>query len=643
MGIREKSDFNLQFVSFSCALLALLFFAAAKNYTLDWRERRVVKRKLKEARKHIEEMAQTKKVRRRSMSFLDEQPEVSDDSSAESKRWQRRRWSSGACRAQLQSWSESEGESDDSKNQTPQTSRRRRGWKRFIAALPLMPLATAYVVVRLGWDVFELLVFCTIDALLNAAAHSLSTVRTAAATMHTIVTGLVTRLNLKQRMVDAAILITETTVVWAFNTGLPAIGSFISYLLARCTDFGCWWQETGGPVLRDFTELAVLDYIVPACSATAAGISATYWRVCWLARQIWKAARILSRDLMCDLVLLWQWIGAVSGWLKHHRHWLRPVLLMLLPSSERIRMVKAFVSGVMAPWICTKAVLAYERAWRPAFRVCMLAGDCAIQFLVGSAILLFSRIQTSTVWARLVPLLKQSKNALIAGIRLVKHFSATVIPGVVEVYLRMQALLAKYSWLIQYSHAAYSRAREMILPRMQAMAAHASQLWAFTVSYMGRLASGILVARLRRIAWTVATSFFRHLCGAWQGATVHMSRLLQRLQPLRLLAKTHAWILSSELVSYVHHLASSYWQQLLVHISTIAAGLWPIAIQGWRDSIQVLVEMCRQLAAAVDLAVATIGDLIVDFARRSTVHSNSLSGRTSSVYGSDGLPEKKKL
>ncbi|KAJ1958749.1 hypothetical protein EC988_000116 [Linderina pennispora] len=390
------------------------------------------------------------------MSFVDEQSEVSDDSSGESKRRRRRRrWSSGACHAQLQPWLESEEESDDSNGQTLQTSRRRRGWKRFIAALPLMPLATAYVVVRLGWDVFELLVFCTIDALLNAAAHSVSTVHTAVTTMRTLVTGLVTRLNLKQRMIDAAILITETTVVWAFNTGLPAIGSFISYLLARCTDFGCWWQETGGPVLRDFTELAVLDYIVPACSATAAGISATYWRVCWLARQIWKAARILGWDLMCDLALLWQWIGAVSGWLKHHRHWLRPALLMLLPSSERIRMVKAFVSGVMAPWICAKAVLAYERAWRPAFRACVLAGDCAIH--------------------------------------------------------------------------------------------------------------------------------------------------------------------------------------------TIAAGLWPIAIQGWRDSIQVLVEMCRQLAAAVDLAVATIGDLIVDFARRSTVHSNSLSGRTSSVYGSDGLPEKKML
>ncbi|KAJ1860754.1 hypothetical protein LPJ57_006627, partial [Coemansia sp. RSA 486] len=112
MGLREKTDFNLQIISLGCAILVILVLSASRHYTSDWRERRLFRRQLAETQQRLASTAQE-----------------------------------------------------------PRAGSRRR-WKRFVAALPLMPLATAYVIVRLGWDVFELLVFCSIDFVRALATRS---------------------------------------------------------------------------------------------------------------------------------------------------------------------------------------------------------------------------------------------------------------------------------------------------------------------------------------------------------------------------------------------------------------------------------------------------------------------------------------
>ncbi|KAJ2825688.1 hypothetical protein IWW50_002736 [Coemansia erecta] len=121
MGLREKTDYNLQLVSLGCVLAVVLVLTAARRYTSDWRERREFRRHLASTQRRL---AQT--TRRNSTGGISAVQRTTL-----------------ARRATVTS-------TNDSPSVDSSGVRHRRRWKRFIAAVPLMPLATAYVAVRIG-------------------------------------------------------------------------------------------------------------------------------------------------------------------------------------------------------------------------------------------------------------------------------------------------------------------------------------------------------------------------------------------------------------------------------------------------------------------------------------------------------------
>ncbi|KAJ1724430.1 hypothetical protein LPJ61_005740, partial [Coemansia biformis] len=170
MGLREKTDVDLQLISLGCAVLTLLVLVVARRYTADWRERRGFRRHL--AATH----------RRLTQGTEPAHDQVSVDA-------------------------------------TSPPGRARRRWKRFIAAAPLVPLATAYVVARIGWDVFEVLVFCSIDLLRDASAGAVSAIQALARATRGYTYEAWGRLDVSRRVAFTVVAVIEGSVGWLFTVG----------------------------------------------------------------------------------------------------------------------------------------------------------------------------------------------------------------------------------------------------------------------------------------------------------------------------------------------------------------------------------------------------------------------------------------
>ncbi|KAJ2804216.1 hypothetical protein H4R21_001727, partial [Coemansia helicoidea] len=187
MGVRERTDANLQLVSLGCAVTVVLALAAARRYTGDWRERRGFRRQLAATQKRL---------------------------------------TAGP--------------------QTEQRRQQRRKWKRFVAAAPLAPLVAAYIAVRVGWGVFEVLVFSAIDVLCDTAAglRPLPTraLAWAAAAWR--------RMDARRRAEAAVVAVVVGTVGRLLAAGLPA--------LTRGAAWTRRWIRRAGPAFGAAAEAAVL-------------------------------------------------------------------------------------------------------------------------------------------------------------------------------------------------------------------------------------------------------------------------------------------------------------------------------------------------------------------------------------------------
>ncbi|KAJ1841227.1 hypothetical protein LPJ73_006183, partial [Coemansia sp. RSA 2703] len=324
MGLREKTDFNLQAVSLACALLVILILCAARHYTSDWRERRLFKRRLAETRQRLTPDKDNVSVDSPDWMLRHQQTLQSGDNAPSND------ISAGG------GVSESNGITNIKQRNSPHRDVRqkyrnptgkRRQWKRFVAALPLMPLATAYIAARLGWDVFELLVFCAIDVVRDATSRSLVMAQVLAIHARDYGADLAARLEVGRRTQEMVISIVENTVVWLFQVVFPAIGE----LLARCGEwtrrFIAWWIETGGPRVRDIVEEVVLNHLVPTYHHLAMSLAYIYQRTVWFGGRTIEAVYVLGMDLVHDVNAIGNMVRTFALWISSdERWWFNPAL-----------------------------------------------------------------------------------------------------------------------------------------------------------------------------------------------------------------------------------------------------------------------------------------------------------------------------
>ncbi|KAJ1663256.1 hypothetical protein EV178_005146 [Coemansia sp. RSA 1646] len=335
MGLREKADFNLQAITLFVALLTVLFLCAARHYTSDWRERRVF-------RKHL-----------------------------------------------VRTQTRLKHNNNNNNKEVPKDKRDgRRQWKRFVAALPFMPLATAYVCVRIGWDLFELLVFCTIDGTRETAISAVQSTQALTVFAYTQSTRILVGLDVKRRAQDALIAVIENTVVWLFNTAFPKIGMLGDRCAQQLRAFACWWAERGGPWLRDAIEHLVLNGIVPAYGWCSSALIAVYARTLWLGVRCVQAASILANDIARDVAIAYAWAASVVSWLTSLQRWwftsrwMHFISYYVVASAERVEKIclcRGFDDGALA--------------MRDVYRQLIVAMDAAVA-MVGDLVVELARRNT---------------------------------------------------------------------------------------------------------------------------------------------------------------------------------------------------------------------------------------------------------
>ncbi|KAJ2783692.1 hypothetical protein GGI18_003496, partial [Coemansia linderi] len=372
MGLREKTEFSLQTASLVSAVAFLLFFWAARHYTSDWRERRVFKRRLVD-------------THRRLTTGKDER-----------------------VGGRLQ-------------------------WKRFVAAVPLVPLATAYVAVRLGWDVFELLVFCSIDFSRHASVRTVEALVAGSAWVHASAAEVARRLDAGRRLQDAVIAVVEGAVVWLFHSLFPAVARAAGWARGCGEALVRWWERVDGAVwLRDAVEAAVLEGIVPAADALWRGGAAVAGRSAWLVGRAVEAAAILGADVARDLRLLAACAAVVADWLACDRRWWRDPLIRVAAvrvatmGADCLRLLHRWLAVWVAPRLADALCLLWA-AGRSAMCACGHLVDTLLQSALGAAVrlggLLAPLATRAWVWLQRVDFLR----GLARGLRALGHCAGTVV------------------------------------------------------------------------------------------------------------------------------------------------------------------------------------------------------------------------
>ncbi|KAJ2565359.1 hypothetical protein IW140_005351 [Coemansia sp. RSA 1813] len=348
MGLREKADFNLQAITLFVALLTVLFLCAARHYTSDWRERRVF-------RKHL-----------------------------------------------VRTQTRLKHNNNNNNKEVPKDKRDgRRQWKRFVAALPFMPLATAYVCVRIGWDLFELLVFCTIDGTRETAISAVQSTQALTVFAYTQSTRILVGLDVKRRAQDALIAVIENTVVWLFNTAFPKIGMLGDRCAQQLRAFACWWAERGGPWLRDAIEHLVLNGIVPAYGWCSSALIAVYARTLWLGVRCVQAASILANDIARDVAIAYAWAASVVSWLTSLQRWwftsrwMHFISYYVVASAERVEKICRMLMDGILPRCLSVIRQAYMHILLPFGRHISWYGDQVIQAVLGAGVHIYKGLLLS--------------------------------------------------------------------------------------------------------------------------------------------------------------------------------------------------------------------------------------------------------
>ncbi|KAJ2499678.1 hypothetical protein GGH96_003341 [Coemansia sp. RSA 1972] len=595
MGLREKTDFNLQLISLGCVLAVVLVLVAARRYTSDWRERREFRRLLASTQRRL---AQT--TRRRSAG----------DIHAVHRTVAGRRATVTAA---------------STSNNTPGTRQQRRRWKRFVAAVPLMPLATAYVAVRVGWDVVEVLVFCAIDVVRDGAGRAAAAARAAAIATYAGVWVLWRRLELQQRAADVVVVVIEATVGWVFNTGAPAIARAV-HAISRWIHGGAeWWVEHGGPMLRDAIEVTVLEYIVPAAAATWHAAVATFDRTLWLTAQMWEALAILAADLLRDLRAVWSGIAVVWVWMtSRQRWWFDPRLAHILQRQlVRMRQIREQAVNHMLPWCATAVetvvVWLYMDVLCPAFSSLALAGDWLLQHTAGLGVhLCQAMLVVGSALARLWSGMARASARVFAwlrpAVRTVAAHTRRVVIWVGPIAVSTAAMCNEMYMRIQ---------DVLVVPLARAIAAGATGTW----HRLQALEPWI------QTAWQwiqcYGTLIFRYIFTAIQtaGHRVHplLVLLLRTLQTQHErwwhIVRSYGWDACMEMLTG-GSAVGAHVQLVMQWIQEQLALLWPGLQRASRDGGRAMADVYVQLVALVDAVVALVGDLVVNYARRNAVHGS---------------------
>ncbi|KAJ2552348.1 hypothetical protein EV175_003348 [Coemansia sp. RSA 1933] len=578
MGLREKADFNLQAVTLFMALVAALFLCAARHYTSDWRERRVF-------RKHLD----------RTKSRL------KHDDDAREKR-------SG-----------------------------RRQWKRFVAALPFMPLATAYVGVRIAWDLFELLVFWTIDVARHTATKTAQSMYSLAVLAYAQSTRLLVELDVKRRAQDVLIAVVENTVVWLFSTAFPAVGALGDRCAQQLSMFSWWWAERGGPWLRDAIELVVLEGIVPAYGLCSSALQSVYARSLWLASRCVHAATILATDLAHDVAIACAWIAAAVAWIAAYQRWcfdsrwMRFLAYYAFPSAELLESIRRLLLDSILPRCLLVIWQAYTHMLVPL--ACNLSryGDLAMQTVLGAAI----RVYKGLVLAKpaLLELLELLSRVdfYAPAVRICVWFSEQIVSvlvrGPAQAWQLFCVWIRQSSWITAILWDAYARlSDDFLVPALQLLSRACMHLWQTIVCGSASMAAW---RWLRVSAWPfISKALARCLYHLQRLLTVLSDSVKEALSTQGFLfRKWYGYSSEAAMVVFIwmHGAAGSVALWLQTNTIRATAAVWPFICRGFDDGVVAMRDVYRQLIVAMDGAVAVVGDLVVEFARSNTVHNTAES------------------
>ncbi|KAJ2329400.1 hypothetical protein GGI00_003949, partial [Coemansia sp. RSA 2681] len=523
MGVREKTEFSLQTACLVSAVAALLFFWAARNYSTDWRERRLLRRRLAAPAKE-----------------------------------------------------ESEGKGE---------SIGRVPWKRFVAAVPLVPLATAYVAVRLGWDVFELLAFCAIDAARHAAARAL---------------------RLLPACLEAAaapsIAAVECVADWLLHAALPAIAGALSRAASGAEAAARWWERVDGAArLRDAVEAAVLGGLVPGAAAAQRAAAAAGGRLAWLAGRAAEAAVILGADLIRDMRVLAAWAVAAADWLRCDQRWWRDPALhatavrAACACAAWLRQMRHLAATRVAPLIGRALRLGWALGARAA-RAGWQMADALLQRVLGAAVRACGHTaplarRAARLWMRraelLLRLLVQRADLIMRradllapllarGLRTTGRHMRVLARASVRALAQAAALGAElHAW------AAARLLLLLLLPAARLAGAAAARVGGAAqagAAWAAWAVGGLLASAAVRDAARCAEA----ACGAaaaWMMASIVDARPLLRA-------------------------SVDFWWWAVQMISSAGDALWPMLVRGWRDAARAMADVYAQLVALVDSAVA---------------------------------------
>ncbi|KAI9503845.1 hypothetical protein BX070DRAFT_224613 [Coemansia spiralis] len=645
MGLREKSDFNLQTVSLFIALLTILFLCAARHYTSDWRERRVFRRHLVQTQTRLKHTPSLSDIKKRNIASGVDSPE--SDLPEEKNR-------------ELRPQMTATGQFSDHSTTVSEGDRGRRRWKRFIAALPFMPLATAYVAARIGWDLFELLVFCSIDAARDTAITASASARSLAVFAYTNCVELFVCLNIKRRAQDAAIAIVENTVVLLFQTVFPAVGELFAHCISGMHIFAEWWMEYGGPAVRDALEKTVLGGIVPAYHQINTAVIAVCTRSLWLCTRVYQAIAILAKDFAHDIAIAYRWTVSIVSWITSRERWwfnpkLQHLMSYVIPSSEQLAQLRRFFVERLVSWCIASIEFMVIDALLPCYHWCSRVGDQALQLLVGVSVRAYSMLLlTAPTLFHIVELLFSIDlyaPLITTVIWLVNHGASTIVSNLTHAWHSFSSWILQFNWILSVCLDRYSRARDNILiPMIRALSSLFKYAWLLVVHGQFSQAIGMwlkvtvwpFIAHI--LAWCLVASQ-NNLASLW--ITIQTFAHSQQMVFHRWYVYTSG--ISSSMAGHIYYGVLVTMNLMQIQAVYCTTAVWPVVQRGVGDGLQAMGDVYVQLAAAVDLAVATVGDLVVEFARRNTVHastheqSGSSRERQAAVDNAGGIGLKDRL
>ncbi|KAJ2655157.1 hypothetical protein IWW48_005684 [Coemansia sp. RSA 1200] len=586
MGLREKADFSLQAVTLFVALLTALFLCAARHYTSDWRERRVF-------RKHL-------------------------------------------ARTQNRLKPGENKEPSSSNSETDGTLRSgRRQWKRFVAALPFMPLATAYVAVRIAWDLFELLVFCVIDGARDAATNAVRVVRLLSVFAYNRSVRLLAEFDVRRRAQDMLIAVVENTVVWLFQTAFPALGALGDRCAQQLRLFASWWAKRGGPWLTDTIEHLVVGAVVPSCVWTSNALQVLCVRALWLGTRVVQAATILANDLSHDVAIAYAWITHAVSWLISHQRWwfnsdwIRLISLYLLPSAERLQKLYCILVDAILPRCTLLLCQAYTNAVVPFGCQMFRYADHVLQMAVGAGIRIYKGLTLAKpVLLEILELLSRVDfyaPAVSTFIWVSENVAPAIVRGPRHAWRLFYAWIKQSSWIVGVLWDAYARLRDYLLvPFTHALFRGCMALWQSIVR------SSISIAAWRwlvTVAWPLVSQAFAHCLHASDRLFAALSARLWELFCTQgmLFSRwyAHCTQLLGGVVGWTYDMscAASLWLQ--TNGAVAIATVWPLVCRGFDDGVDAMRDVYRRLLVAMDNAVAMVGDKVVELARKGTVHDET--------------------